>query len=65
MLIMLCQPLVLAILIGLVKCQSLTVNGEATTAVTSSGTVPQLFQTSPELFAGMHIIFTYGQSLHS
>jgi len=54
------RQLHLAILIGLVKSQSLTVNVGATAAVSSSGSVPQFFQTTPELFAGIHNIFTYG-----
>lgn len=58
------RQLQLAILIGLVKSQSLTVNGEAIAAVGSSGSVPQFFQTTPELFAGIHNIFTYAPKFY-
>ena len=55
---MLRQMFLLAILAGLVKTQNSTVTGEPTAAVSSSGSIPQFFQTTPELFAGNYTSLT-------
>ena len=44
--------LVVPVLLGFANTQSLTADGESIRSVSSSNTVPQLFQTVPELFAG-------------